>query len=100
VIGYRDGWVSISGVGYDIACVDGETEFLSPTGWVRMDAWSGEDVAQYDPATGVANFVRPLAYVAKPAKTFLRIKTKFGRNSPCKGSPSGCNRLHQGNIAI
>src|ERR1043166_3353612 len=27
-----------SAVGVDIGCVDGETEYLSPTGWRRIDA--------------------------------------------------------------
>ncbi len=70
--------LSISGVGFDIGCVDAETEFLSPSGWIRMDCWSDQFVAQYDPDTGKAGFVTPARYVEKPAATWLRLKSKYG----------------------
>ncbi len=43
-------------------CVDGETEYLSPTGWKRIDQYDNTDVAQYT-ETGDIQFVEPLQYV-------------------------------------
>lgn len=67
-----------SAVGVDLGCVDAETEFLSPEGWRRMDAWSGEKVAQYHPEKGMAEFVEPLRYIRRPQDEFLWFKTKYG----------------------
>jgi hypothetical protein len=46
----------------DLGCVDAQTEYLSPAGWRRMDAYVGGKVAQFDPETGQASFVYPIAY--------------------------------------
>lgn len=62
----------------DIGCVDGETEYLSPTGWKRIDQYERGDVAQYNLETGQAEFVRPTAYIKKPCDQFYHFKTKYG----------------------
>jgi hypothetical protein len=62
----------------DMGCVDALTEYLSPTGWVRMDAYMGGPVAQYHPETGIAEFVTPTEYVKLPCEDMLRIKTARG----------------------
>ena len=54
-------------------CVDSDTEYLSPTGWVRMDSYAGGQVAQYEPETGKATFVDPIQYVKKPCDQMVRI---------------------------
>jgi len=77
IIAYED-QISVSGVGFDIACLDEETEFLHRDGWTRMDQWSGQYVAQYDPYSGCASFVQPDEYIVRPAERFLHFKTKFG----------------------
>ena len=41
-----------------IGCVSGDTEFLSPTGWKRIDEWDGEDIAQWSP-DGYLSWVKP-----------------------------------------
>ncbi len=46
-------------------CVDAETEFLSPCGWIRIDQWAGQKVAQWDSTTNEATFVLP-GYVKDP----------------------------------
>ena len=61
-----------------MGCVDSTTEYLSPTGWVRMDSYTGGLVAQYHPETGLAEFVAPTEYVKKPCEDMLRIKTSRG----------------------
>ena len=62
----------------DLGCVDAQTEYLSPTGWRRMDAYDGGMVAQYDPDTGRAELVQPLAYHRTPCPTMHHFKSKYG----------------------
>ena len=62
----------------DIGCVDADTEYLSPTGWVRIADYAGGEVAQYWPATNKMEFVEPTEFVKKPCPTMVRIKTTFG----------------------
>ena len=46
-------------------CYDGETEVLTPDGWVRFDALQRSvEVAQWD--NGAVSFVQPVAYVDQP----------------------------------
>lgn len=59
-------------------CVDSETEYLSPTGWVKISEYEGGKVAQYDPNTSEIEFVEPEAYVKLPCADMVRIKTKYG----------------------
>jgi len=59
-------------------CVDSETEYLSPTGWVKISDYAGGMVAQYDPETQEASFVEPDEYVKLPCAEMIRIKTKYG----------------------
>ncbi len=62
----------------DMRCVDAETEYLSPTGWVRMDSYAGGKVAQYHPATGRAEFVEPNGYHVSPCAEMIRFKASKG----------------------
>ena len=56
-------------------CVDKETEYLSPTGWKRIDEYDRGPVAQYD-RKGNVNFVLPKYFIYNPAEKtdFIRIK--------------------------
>ena len=49
-----------------IGCWPGEAEFLSPTGWVKLDAYAGQQVAEYEPETKTVTF-READYVDQPA---------------------------------
>lgn len=62
----------------DMGCVDASTEYLSPTGWVRMDQYAGGEVAQYVPERGVIEFVAPQEFVKLPCPEMIRFKTKYG----------------------
>lgn len=62
----------------DLGCVDSETEYLSPTGWVKISEYVGGKVAQYHPVTERIEFVEPDKYVKLPCETMFRIKTKYG----------------------
>ena len=72
------GAVSPSAVGVDIGCLDAETEFLSPNGWVRMDSWDGEQVLTYDPSSDTAYFDHVTAYIDKPCDEFYWFKNSKG----------------------
>lgn len=45
-------------------CYNGNTEVLTPNGWVKLKNYNGEDVLQVDVDMS-ASFVKPLAYVKK-----------------------------------
>lgn len=52
-------------------CLPGDTEFLTPTGWKRMDAYQqGDLVAQWD-RLGKLTFVEPSEYHVSPASEFI-----------------------------
>ena len=55
----------------DMGCVDSETEFLSPKGWVKISDWKGEEVLQWCIDTKQTSFVKPLNYIKKPCDNFL-----------------------------
>lgn len=61
-----------------MGCVDADTEYLSPSGWVRIADYIGGEVAQYHPDTGAIDFVAPEKFVKLPCPEMLRIKTKYG----------------------
>ena len=46
-------------------CFPGDARILTPSGWVRLDGYSGGDVAEYVPGSGEIRFVAPTAYVKK-----------------------------------
>lgn len=59
-------------------CVDKNTEFLSPSGWIKISKWKNEKVLQFHRENGTASFVYPLRYIKQPAKILNRIRTKYG----------------------
>lgn len=62
-------------------CVDADTEFLTPTGWVRMDEYEeGMLVAQYNKGTKAVSYVIPTEYIKKPCTEMWHIETKYGVN--------------------
>jgi hypothetical protein len=52
-------------------CVSGDTEFLTASGWVRIDEYSGEQVAQWD--NGLLSFVDP-EYHQYPCKELIHFE--------------------------
>jgi len=73
-----EGVIIPNAVGVDIGCLDGETEFLSRSGWIRLSRYCGEEVLQYDKETDESIFVTPLNYIKKPTKGFYSLKHKYG----------------------
>ena len=62
----------------DMGCVDAGTEYLSRSGWRRIDQYEGGEVAQYNPASGEVTFVQPTEYVKRPCARMIHFKTKYG----------------------
>lgn len=62
----------------EAGCVDSDTEYLSPTGWIKISEYAGGEVLQYTLATGETEFVTPIQYIKAPCKQMTRIKTKYG----------------------
>src|SRR5687768_1502822 len=58
-------------------CVDKDTEYLSRDGWIKISEYKGGDVAQYN-LNGIAEFVTPHNYLAKPCNAMAHFKTKYG----------------------
>ena len=55
-------------VGYfDPFCVDGETEYLSPSGWEKIKNYTSGPIAQYLPS-GEITFIDPIRYISEPTE--------------------------------
>lgn len=65
-------------VGVDIGCVDGETEFLSPTGWKKIKDYAGEAILNFNPESGLSSWEEPKAFIKKPYEFLYHLKTKYG----------------------
>jgi len=61
----------------EMGCVDSETEYLSPEGWVKISDYKGGRVAQFN-LDGTAEFVEPLGYVKKPCQTMYHFRSDRG----------------------
>jgi hypothetical protein len=68
----------VRAIHWEQGCLDADTEYLSPTGWVPISKYAGGRVAQWHQDTGEAEFVTPSEYVVKDCKEMIRIKTKYG----------------------
>ena len=61
-----------------MGCVSADTEFLSPSGWKRIDDWDGDSVAQFDPVTHRAEFVDSPEFVKLPCDEMWHFKHSRG----------------------
>ena len=68
-------------------CVSGDTEFLTPDGWKRIDEYEeGDKVAQFDPNYLTMSFTYPLRYIKEKCEWFYKVKPTKGLSmvlSPC-----------------
>ena len=69
VIALKD-WVVPSWIGYDIGCLDKDTEYLTPTGWKKINDYNNEDIMTYDVSSKIAFFDKPKAYIKEKCKEF------------------------------
>lgn len=56
-----------------VFCLSGDTEYLTPTGWKRIDEYDGGLVGQYVPETGKVEFVKPTQYVVNPCGEMWKV---------------------------
>lgn len=58
----------------DPGCVSCDTEYLTPTGWKRIDQYTpGDLVAQFHPENCSIEFVEPIAYIKEPCAEMVAI---------------------------
>jgi len=63
------------------ACVDCDTELLTPFGWKFISEYKkGDKVMQYDKNTQSGNSIEPLEFIKQKSKGFYHLKTKYGLN--------------------
>ena len=60
----------------EMGCVDADTEFLSPTGWIKISEWDRHDVAQYNADTKNITFAQPERYIVKPCDEMLHFTAR------------------------
>lgn len=73
----------------DPGCVSADTEYLTPLGWKRFDAYIiGDQVAQFWPDTRDIDFVAPRAYVKLPCHEMVAI-------APCRGTSQRLSPEHR-----
>lgn len=61
-------------IGGAAGCLSKDHEVLTPSGWIKISEWSGQDILQYDKATGEAKFIPPLEFVKLPCDKLTRIE--------------------------
>lgn len=58
------------------ACVSGDTEFLTPTGWKPISQYEiGDKVGQYNHEDNTVVFVEPERYIKRPEKEFIHVES-------------------------
>jgi len=61
-------------------CVSADTEYLTPTGWKRIDQYDGGMVAQFHPDDKSMSFVQPSDYIVSPCEEMFVVKPSRGLN--------------------
>lgn len=61
-------------IGGAAGCLSKDHEVLTPSGWIKISEWSGQDILQYGKATGEAKFIPPLEFVKLPCEKLTRIE--------------------------
>lgn len=54
-------------------CLSKDHEILTPSGWVNISDWSGEEILQYDRHSGEAFFRKPEDYIKLPCDKLTRV---------------------------
>ena len=58
-------------------CLSGDTEFLTPAGWKRIDAYrEGDLIAQWHQG-GAISFTAPVDYIVDKATEFIQFSNRF-----------------------
>ena len=59
-------------------CLSADTEFLTPTGWKRIDRYSNEQIGEYNLVSGRVEFRYPQDYTKLPCVSFIHLKNRYG----------------------
>lgn len=71
-------------------CVSADTEFLTPTGWKRIDQYvEGDQVAQFHPDDHTMSFTTPQAYIKRPCDEMYVVRPSRGLSMKL----SSCHRV-------
>ncbi len=81
-----------------VGCVSGETEYLSTTGWERIDQYKGGLVAQWN--AGRLEFVQPEEYFRGPAAPMWNFSTKHSLSMVVTGNHRIPVRDAEGNFCV
>ena len=68
VIKFRDRVVPNT-VGVDIGCLDNDTEVLTPSGWIKISEYAGQDIGHFE---------KPVAFIKLPCDSFWHFKNSKG----------------------
>lgn len=60
-------------VGYDIGCLDKDTEFLTTSGWVKISDYNNQDIMIYDRDKDICFYEKPNAYIVNDCKEFYHL---------------------------
>lgn len=60
------------------ACVDGDTEFLSPNGWIKISEYNNQPVMVFNPENITSFFEVPENYINQPSQGLFHMKTPIG----------------------
>lgn len=69
------GMLPRSGSWNEPGCYSGDTEYMSPTGWKKIEDYDGGLVMQYHLDDGSSSFVTPSEYIKLPCESFLHFKS-------------------------
>lgn len=59
-----------------VGCYSGDTEFLTPSGWIRFDQYqTGMRIAQWDSLTSEMTFINPLNYIKAPCDNMIKFSS-------------------------
>lgn len=65
-------------VGVDIGCLDLETEYLTKTGWRKINNYNNEEILVFDKDSEKAFFDYPVAYIKDSCEWFYHLKADNG----------------------
>lgn len=70
--------VAPDSVGVDIGCLDRETEYLTKSGWKKINSFNGEEIMVYNVETDEMFFETPKRYVVENCEDFIHFKNSKG----------------------
>lgn len=65
---------AITVIGGAAGCLSKDHEVLTPSGWIKISEWKGQQILQYHKDTGVAEFLKPEEFVKLPCDKLTRIE--------------------------